>query len=130
MGDGHVIESGKHDELLRRKGAYHRLVKAQRLRETVYGRQHFADEDIREPRSTLEQHVPLRRRNPAYSVIGEIMQRRQRQTDGVVASDGKGYSLAYLAKRMFALVPDKRKHYCWGIFFALGGFQMFYFAGD
>jgi ATP-binding cassette subfamily B (MDR/TAP) protein 1 len=45
MGDGLVLESGTHDDLLQVDGAYARLVQAQKLREVAEGSDDAVSDD-------------------------------------------------------------------------------------
>ncbi|TFK28078.1 multidrug resistance protein 1 [Coprinopsis marcescibilis] len=117
MGDGQVLESGTHNELLASEGAYARLVQAQKLREAQDAQ---AIEDTPEGSDTGEtaiekaarEEVPLGRRNTGRSLASEIIeQRKQEQGDKKEQGD---HSLPYLFKRMGLLVRDQWPKYALG----------------
>jgi ATP-binding cassette, subfamily B (MDR/TAP), member 1 len=114
MGDGLVLESGTHQELLaNEQGPYFRLVEAQKLREAKN-----ADAEERESDDgTLpekeegedygklaKEEIPLGRVKTSQSLASEILaQRRQQAGENRVE-----YSMIYLFKRMAAINRD-----CW-----------------
>ena len=121
MGDGQVIESGTHDELLAKEGAYSRLVLAQKLRE---GKEEGSTTDGAE--SQHEEHmekvaleeIPLVRKNTGYSLASEILERKRETAEGPDKNNEDDYSLFYLLRRMAPLVRDQWKNYIIGAIFA------------
>ncbi len=128
MGDGVVIEKGRHNELLSSEdGPYAKLVAAQKLRET----REIGDEDAMAQvseksatgstdmeREALEE-IPLDRSNTLRSLTSEILEQRKIQTAGLRE---KEYSMFYLFKRIGAINKGEWKHYLIGTLFAIGGF--------
>lgn len=109
MSEGQVVEYGTHDELLRKGGAYARLVNAQKLRE-----ERGKELDIVEPEGALEmvgvpgadltaedikeingEEVRLGRVNTAPSISSGVI--KARGTNAVIE---KEYSMWFLFKRM------------------------------
>ena len=121
MGEGKVLESGTHDDLLQRAGHYHRLVQAQKLREssttTLDGESdHMSSKDM-----ILAEDVQLTRKNTGHSLASEVIEQKRR--DGTAAeADEQDLGLFQLGRRLAALIPDKHKSYYMGMVFALGKF--------
>ena len=113
MGDGVVLESGTHDNLLLQEGTYHRLVEAQKLREadgSGFG-EDGAEEEI-EKETVIQEEIPLGRQNTKQSLASEILEQRQNQEDGNKKSEDHG--LFYLARRMAPIVADQKWAYITG----------------
>jgi len=118
MGNGVVLESGTHDELLSREGAYHRLVQAQKLREgqdSAAGGSEASEKD--DMGKAAREEVPLGRRNTGRSLASEIIDQK-RQEAAEVEAGKQEHTLWYIFKRMAPLIRDKRKAYLYGSFFA------------
>lgn len=127
MGDGAVIEKGRHDELLSNEdGPYARLVAAQKLREA----REIGDEDetanvsekIAEDTTVIErellEEVPLGRSNTHPSLASEILEQRKALTAG----PREDFGLFYLFRRMGAINRGEWKSYFIGSIFAIGAF--------
>lgn len=130
MGDGRVLEMGKHDELLNNEdSAYARLVTAQRLREAReevdIGGVAFLGQESREKavessadieKAAMEE-VPLGRRNTSKSLASEIIEQRKAQRS---SKQEKEYSMFYLFKRMGRINKSEWKRYLFGSLFCVG----------
>ena len=81
MGDGLVLESGTHNELLARAGSYAHLVQAQKLRESQGHQATQADDDSDEGEedfvASAREEIPLGRRNTGRSLASEIIEQRR-----------------------------------------------------
>ena len=130
MGDGVMLERGKHEELLRNEsGPYTRLVAAQRLRETregidmddVMGQSSSdaakGDADIEE--AALEES-PLDRRKSHRSLASEIFEKRKAQGQ---KNHEMEYSMFYLFVRMSKINRGQWKSYLFGCLFAIGEYS-------
>ncbi|THG99669.1 hypothetical protein EW026_g2716 [Hermanssonia centrifuga] len=108
MGDGLVIESGTHNELIANEdGAYRRLVNAQKLRE-AREKQAQVEDDVSETAASGEtqeedsiekqaqEEIPLGRSHTGRSLASEILEQRRNGRDGKHSN----YSLFYLFRRM------------------------------
>ena len=126
MGEGAVLEMGKHNELLRNEdGLYSRLVAAQRLRET---RETIDLDDIVGQSSGITvsgptdiekaalEEIPLGRSNTHRSLASEILEQRKAQGP----EKREEYSMFYLFKRMGRINKDEWKSYLFGCLFAIG----------
>jgi len=126
MGDGIVLERGKHDELLGNEyGPYSRLVAAQRLREAREG---IDVDDVTEQSSKVIESptdvekmaldgIPLGRSNTHRSLTSEVL--KQRKAQGPEKRE-KEYSMFYLFKQMGRINKDEWKSYLFGCLFAIG----------
>jgi ATP-binding cassette subfamily B (MDR/TAP) protein 1 len=122
MGDGLVLESGTHEQLLAMNGAYSRLVQAQRLRE---GREQatleVVEQDSVDEHTDMEEaareEIPLGRRSTRQSLSSQILEQRRKAAETSDNGDDD-YSLFYLTKRMAPFIRDQWKNYLIGIFFA------------
>ncbi|KAF5360351.1 hypothetical protein D9756_004683 [Leucocoprinus leucothites] len=116
MGDGLVLESGTHDELLGASGAYAALVQAQRLREAkeVTGENDEVDsgDSAEDLEKTIRDEVPLGRRNTNRSLASELIEQKRitTQADEVKVS----YSMPYLFQRMGVIMKDHWRKYLIG----------------
>jgi ATP-binding cassette subfamily B (MDR/TAP) protein 1 len=118
MGDGLVLESGTHDDLLEADGAYARLVQAQKLREVAKGSEDAVSEDSsddEEMEKVVREEVPLGRKNTLQSLASEILARKRKDAESSESRDD--FSLIYLFKRMVPLMRDQ----WWNYFFAAVG---------
>ncbi|KAI0287212.1 P-loop containing nucleoside triphosphate hydrolase protein [Russula brevipes] len=128
VGDGVVLESGKHDELLSNQdGPYARLVASQRLREARVGID-IDDEDINgqpsqkavEGPSDMEkaalEEIPLGRSTTQWSLASQILE--QRKAQGSTERE-KEYSMFYLFKRMGRINKAEWKGYLFGCLFSI-----------
>lgn len=137
MGDGELIESGTHDELLRNpEGAYARLVNAQKLREqepagdvddapadpdalleTTAAAAEAVDEDEKAI-SLLDGDDGLKRTNTGKrSLASEALSRKNRLRK---EKDATEYGMVYLFKRMGAINSDDKSIYIYGTLAAVG----------
>ena len=127
MGEGAVMEMGKHDELLRDEdGPYSRLVAAQRLRETrdavdlddVIGQSSgTAVEGPTDIEKAALEELPLGRSTTSRSLASEILEQRKEQGP---EKGEKEYGFFYLFKRMGRINKDEWKSYLFGCLFAIG----------
>jgi ATP-binding cassette subfamily B (MDR/TAP) protein 1 len=122
MGDGLVLESGTHEQLLAMNGAYSRLVQAQRLRE---GRDQAALEVVEQDgvaehtdvEHLAREEIPLGRRSTRQSLASQIFQQSRKAAE--ISDNGDNdYSLFYLTRRMAPFIRDQWKNYLIGSFFA------------
>ncbi|KAH9962226.1 P-loop containing nucleoside triphosphate hydrolase protein [Russula dissimulans] len=129
IGDGSVLESGKHGELLSNEdGPYGRLVAAQRLREAReaidLGEEDFvetsSEKAVQGPadieKAALEE-IALDRTNTQRSLASEILE--QRKAQGLRKRE-REYSMFYLFKRMGKINKGEWKSYLFGCLFSIG----------
>ena len=124
MGEGLVLESGTHHDLIQAGGAYARLVQSQKLREGREGRERSdvldADDASEESGHSIEkeirEEIPLGRKNTEHSLASEVLEQKQE----AMGKNGKekDYDLPYLFKRMFLIIRDRWKNYFFGAVFA------------
>ncbi|EKM58407.1 uncharacterized protein PHACADRAFT_252704 [Phanerochaete carnosa HHB-10118-sp] len=122
MGDGRVLESGTHSELLsNEQGAYFRLVEAQKLRESNSIEDPLdaevgegatdgtlpAKEDGEDYAELAKEEVPLGRMKSNRSLASEILAQKQSEEK----EKEKDYSMIYLFRRMGAINRDQWKRY-------------------
>lgn len=118
MGDGEVLQSGTHSELLAQGGAYARLVQAQRLREATSGHP-GTDTPLNEEREAAEIEEEAKREVP----LGKTRSRQGSLSSGVVKDrmdkDGKEkereYSIPTLFARMGAINRSEWLSYVLGV---------------
>ena len=124
MGDGLVLESGNHQELLAMNGAYNRLVQAQRLRESKEqaGAESAEDsaEDVVDMERITREEMPLGRRETSQSLASEILAQKRKAAEGSEKKRDDEYGLPYLFSRMAPLVRDQWRNYFLGSLFAAG----------
>ncbi|KAH9849517.1 P-loop containing nucleoside triphosphate hydrolase protein [Lenzites betulinus] len=141
MGDGVILESGTHNELLRdENGPYARLVQAQKLRDAREKRTlqdddsdtaASAENEEKEIERQVAEEVPLQRQKSGRSLASEILEKRQAEA----GKEHNDYSLPYIFKRMGHINSDVWRQYligaiaavangatypCYGIIFAMG----------
>jgi ATP-binding cassette subfamily B (MDR/TAP) protein 1 len=131
MGNGAVLERGKHDELLSDEdGPYARLVAAQRLREAREAID-IADvvpmgqpsEKAVESSADIEkealEETPLGRSTTHKSLASEILEHRNAQSS---SKHEKEYSAFYLFRRMGRINKGEWKKYFFGCLFSIGNY--------
>jgi len=116
MGDGQVLETGTHEDLLQREGHYHRLVQTQKLRESVSTTFSLESEpsDAKHEVS-MQEDIPLARRNTGWSLASEILEQKRGQSQ---PSKSKDVGLFVLARRLMPFIRDKQLSYLFGTLFA------------
>ena len=115
MGDGLVLESGTHDDLLEADGAYSRLVQAQKLREGAEGSDDAVSDDLSDDGETekvAREEIPLDRKSIQQSLASEILERKRKAAES--SKSGDDFSLIYLFKRMAPLIRDQWPNYFFG----------------
>ena len=124
MGEGLVIESGTHNDLIHANGAYARLVQSQKLREGREGHESIGQSDAGNAseesghsieKETCRDEIPLGRKNTDHSLGSEILEQKQGKGENEKEKD---YDLPYLFRRMFLIVRDRWRHYFFGAVFA------------
>ena len=131
MGDGVLLERGKHDELLRNEdGPYSRLVAAQSLpssearkgtdMDDVTGQSSgSAVESQTDIKKAATEEVPLDRTSTHNSLASEILEKRTARSP----ARREEYSVFYLFKRIGRINKDEWKSYLFGCLFALGQYS-------
>ncbi len=101
MGDGVVLESGTHSELLAdANGPYSRLVQAQKLREVRESRDDDSDTAASNEEDSdrkASEEIPLGRSHTGRSLASEILERKRQEKDSEKPSDP---TMGYLFYRM------------------------------
>jgi ATP-binding cassette subfamily B (MDR/TAP) protein 1 len=123
MGDGSILESGTHEELLGANGAYATLVQAQKLREAeqVAGGKDDdytsldSTEDLEE---TILEEIPLGRKITNRSLASELLEKKRLVAEEHEAKDS--YSLPYLFQRIGIIMKDHWHKYLIGTLAACG----------
>lgn len=126
MGEGLVLESGSHRELLGANGAYAALVQAQELREAkeTAEDQRVDGEGAGDLEKAIHEEVPLGRKNTGRSLASELIEQKRIIAE---ASEAKvSYSLFYLFKRMGVIMKDHWSRYLIGSIAACGMFLLRY----
>jgi len=115
MGDGLVLESGSHNDLLQADGAYARLVQAQKLREVAKGSDDAVSDDSSDDEKAekiAREEIPLGRKNTQQSLASEILEQKRKAAESSESKDA--YSIIYLFKRMAPLIRDQWSNYIFG----------------
>ena len=131
MGEGLVLESGTHHDLIQADGAYARLVQSQNLREKQKGIESSdalnSDNSIEESRHSIEKEIHenffVGRKNTEHSLASKVLEQKQ-EAMGENEKE-KDYDLPYLFKRMFPIMRDQWKSYFLGTVFACGACFIF-----
>ncbi|KAG6891661.1 hypothetical protein C0992_012710 [Termitomyces sp. T32_za158] len=121
MGDGLVLESGNHEELVAKGGAYARLVQSQKLREAkdsaaVTNANGYDSEEPEDIEKLAREEVPLGRKNTGRSLASEIMEQKQKAQESM--KEERDHSLFYLFKRMGLMNREGWRSYFFGSIFA------------
>ena len=115
MGEGVILESGTHHELVRREnGPYARLVAAQRLKESR-GEEDESEGSIDDDAEDLEKaardELPRKRRNSSTrSLASEVIEKSKQQQQ----ERRKDYNMFYLFRRIGSLNPPGYRAYFFG----------------
>lgn len=116
MGDGVVLESGTHSELLSdAAGPYSRLVQAQKLREARESRDDgdsdtaASAEDIE--KKAADEEIPLGRSHTGRSLASEILEQKRKDKEGEKVPN---YTMGYLFYRMGLINKASWKSYLFG----------------
>ncbi|KAJ2926584.1 hypothetical protein H1R20_g10519, partial [Candolleomyces eurysporus] len=115
MGDGLVLESGTHSELLANDGAYARLVHSQRLRESqdALHIEDLDDLDVKGDGQDVEKvakdEISLGRKHSQHSLASQVLE--ERQLAASKRDKEPEYSLFYLFKRFGAIIKDQWLRY-------------------
>ena len=131
VGDGVLLERGKHDELLKNEdGPYSRLVVARSLPASESHKGTDMDNVIGQSSgTTVESHtdiekaapekVPLDRSDTHNSLASEILEKRTARSP----ARREEYSVFHLFKRIGRINKDEWKSYLFGCLFALGQYS-------
>ncbi|KAF8149154.1 P-loop containing nucleoside triphosphate hydrolase protein [Crassisporium funariophilum] len=121
MGDGLVLESGTHDDLVQAGGAYARLVQAQKLREgrerTTQGDSGSVSGSEEDMEKAARDEIPLGRKTTGHSLASEILEQK-RKAGELSTEKEEDHGLFYLFTRMAPLIRDQWKNYFLGALFA------------
>ena len=138
MGEGRVLESGTHNDLIQAGGVYARLVQSQKLREGRERRSQLLDadnasEDFRHSmEKEVQEKIPLGRKNTEHSLASDILeQKRQAMGASGKNENEKDYDLPYLFRRMFLIIRDRWQNYFFGFVFACCAcfiFRVYFFS--
>ena len=118
MGDGLVLKSGTHNDLIQASGPYTHLMESQKLREGCGlsdTDNTFGDWNENMEKEACED-VPLGSKNTNNLLASDILQQKQ-QAAGQNEED-QHYGLPYLFKRMFLLVRNQWELCIMGVVFA------------
>lgn len=124
MGEGEVLESGTHHELLRDpNGPYAKLVQAQQLRDAERGDEEIDDDqslqkqkDVDAMEEAAAKEVPLGRAHTKGSLASEIIEKRQK-TQGQTVQ--RQYTLYESFRRMAVLNQHNQRYYYVGVIAAM-----------
>ena len=111
MGDGAVLESGTHDELILADGSYAKLVEAQKLRDGPNFGVQF--EETLEPEMSPKEVVPLQWKNTQTSFSSQVA------LNNKTTQSESERSMLYLIKRMVYFVRPPWQQYSIGAVFAI-----------
>jgi ATP-binding cassette subfamily B (MDR/TAP) protein 1 len=123
MGDGLILESGTHDELLNANSAYAGLVQAQKLREakqvTVEKEAEDSGDSSEDLEKAIREEVPLGRKNTGTrSLASELIEQKRGAAEQAEVKNT--YSLPYLFMRMGLIMKDHWHKYLMGVMAAAG----------
>ncbi|KAF9649396.1 P-loop containing nucleoside triphosphate hydrolase protein [Thelephora ganbajun] len=111
MGEGAVLESGTHNELLRdENGPYARLVAAQKLKETHVEEDESGSstaDDAEDLEKAVREEIPLGRQHSSRSLASEIIEKNKQENQ----EKKKDYSMFYLFRRIGSLNPPGYRAY-------------------
>ena len=120
MGNGVILESGTHEELVRdENGPYARLVAAQKLRDAREKRTLDSDSDTAasaeaDDAAAMEkqaaEELPLQRSKSGRSLASEILEQKQKEQ----VAKKNDYSMFYIFKRMGYINRDVWRQYLFG----------------
>ncbi len=113
MGEGSVLESGTHDELLAKGGAYSILVQAQSLREEKGSKDRHTYEE------EAAKEVPLGRTSTSRSLAIEVLAEKDKHGSVNDKQSDVDHSFLYLFKRMGNLNRESWNRYRIGCVFAI-----------
>jgi len=112
MGDGLVLESGTHDNLLEAGGAYARLVHSQKLREVAKGSDDAVSDDSSddgEMEKVAYEEIPLDRKSTLQSLASKILEQKRKAAESSESRDD--FSIIYIFNRMLPLIRDQWSNY-------------------
>jgi len=115
MGDGLVLESGTHNELLSKDGPYARLVHAQKLKESYHEDVSEDDNGVSEIRA--QDDLTLVRGKSFTSIDSGRLEKGKLDRD---TEKTREFGFVYLFKRMGRLGKDLWKHYLLGALASCG----------
>jgi len=130
MGDGHLVEQGTHNDLLRdENGAYSRLVQSQKLREQRGAVEDSDSDTEQDTKKSILKEVPLGRKNTGRSLASEIVE--QKRKDSEHNKEKGDLSLPYLFVRIGKLNREVWPNYAAGAICATSTFFFFpvWFSG-
>jgi ATP-binding cassette subfamily B (MDR/TAP) protein 1 len=114
MGDGLILESGTHQELLGNNGPYARLVAAQRLKEAHVEEDESGSstaDDVEVMEKSVHEETPYVRGGSTRSLASEILEKNGQQGE----KREKDYSMFYLFRRIGSLNPPGYREYFMGL---------------
>ena len=94
MGDGLVLESGTHNDLIQGGGAYARLVQAQKLHGGRENTARVDSDDVSEDsghtvKKEAPEEIPLGRKNTGHSLTSENLEQKRQQMKASRQRKGK-----------------------------------------
>ena len=119
MGDGLILEKGRHDELIAADGAYAQLVRAQKLREareTDRDPEEFASEH-KDIEKAVHKEVPLGRMDTNRSLASEVLSNKRKASEE--NENRSHFSLSYLFFRIGKLNRESWMNYEFGCISAI-----------